>query len=1130
MPKVENFEIIENNTKNVNNLILYIVNLVFVISFASIVISRYYYNWLHNETWKYWAYLTAILFVYFVYKVIKTKFSWNKVQFSPLWIAWYTFINLMICSAFGFPDWSNWWAIVLIFKILGFLILPFLITISCYSFWKKVLSYIKSLNNEDGSFKFLISIWFWFTAFLTLITIFWLFWLYNIISIVAIILFFVWISFRELIETVSWLWNYRIEFDNHSLDSTIWKTINLKLVSAELSFIVISFLISVNFINIVRPMPIWWDDLGSYMNFPQIFANSWAISKWIWFMAWQLFTWIWYMYHSAPQAFFLNQVWWILSLIAIVVIISDLLKSLKNNHLSIPMIIAAMFYAMPMIIFQQAKDMKLDPALFFVSISWIYLIYKLFIKYLGYSEENTEEKWWITINENDSWLNILLYKIKSVFKCDNWDKKLFDNKDYLWTLFVIWTIVWLAFAIKFTTLMLIIWLLWVIFYAKLWFSGFLWYFGMFVAIFTKLRLWDMMNVNYPKNNIAELNKFSYLLIWISTLIFIYSFFKYKKEAFIKTFVLILVFLSWIATPLIPWLAKNIWETPREKLSIGTLLNWTPDMFNPDYSKIYSKEELNKIEQSINTSLATDSNWKTQNEDLWRYFWYENWINNYLKLPWNLTFQTNQSWEYTEITYFYLALIPIILLFLAYNNILSPILLLVATFIWWFYFNSSLSQTMTDFFTKQTLPFWYIYIVWLFIIPLAFFLYSLKKDKLSQVFKLNSVFFALYTLIFVVAAYWIVWYWIAMYFSLLLMIWIWLSYISWEEKDEVFDWIKIFWSICLFIIISIYFISSSFPHWITNISQAWFREYKAWKQNQEEWIFASHPDYFSILAYLNIADTQKLTEDAMKSIDTSGPTYNLIKSNISEKPSIWKLEEFVRLLAFDDLSKYKIDTASAAVYQSDAKQILNYLYNEVLYPSKDFKNSQKIYRIGTFLTYFIADNRTRYYDDSLVTNFWKYFYDKDPNVAVDRMKKIWLKYLLTDLNAATIDKDPRHDLTNRYEQLLSTFKSDKLELIQTDSICLRIALEEKNENYMTYAWVNYESYSWSNVINRWEKQISCYNHIIDLMKQNKIDDKHYPYLINLVNAFKANNVNTQEAALRIMQQYVSHWWLALFRIK
>jgi hypothetical protein len=46
-----------------------------------------------------------------------------------------------------------------------------------------------------------------------------------------------------------------------------------------------------------------------------------------------------------------------------------------------------------------------------------------------------------------------------------------------------------------------------------------------------------------------------------------------------------------------------------------------------------------------------------------------------------------------------------------------------------------------------------------------------------------------------------------------------------------------------------------------------------------------------------------------------------------------------------------------------------------------------------------------------------------------------------LNAATIDKDARHNLTKRYEKLLDTFNSEKLELIETDSICLKVALDD-----------------------------------------------------------------------------------------
>jgi hypothetical protein len=54
--------------------------------------------------------------------------------------------------------------------------------------------------------------------------------------------------------------------------------------------------------------------------------------------------------------------------------------------------------------------------------------------------------------------------------------------------------------------------------------------------------------------------------------------------------------------------------------------------------------------------------------------------------------------------------------------------------------------------------------------------------------------------------------------------------------------------------------------------------------------------------------------------------------------------------------------------------------------------------------------------------------------------------LVDLNAATIDRDAiNHELTNRYEKLLKTFVSNKIDLIETDSTCLKIALSDYKTN-------------------------------------------------------------------------------------
>ncbi len=1116
----------------------YLLKTLWLILISYLVIYKYYEAWLHKESFNnYLSYLISIIIIYWIYKFITIKFSKNKLSFSLLQIIWFCILQLLVlCFIFFEISWWWQWALQLFFKIIFYLILPFLITIISYSFAEKILSYINWFEKENNIFKFNISLWLWFGFFLITLTIAWILWFYNFWSVLIILWCFIWFSFKELINNFINLYTFKIELPNHNLKWDLFEQINLYLLSTEFLFIFINFLIWVNLINVVRPMPIWWDDLWAYMNIPQIMANSWKIIEWIWLTTWQTLTGIWYMFHSAPQAFFLNQLWWILTIICIITTLSYLFKSNKKIFLNIPLLWAAIIYSMPMIIFQQAKDMKLDPWLFFISIIWIFILIYLSLKYIWYENDYIEDKEKNIVNTN----NIFFTKFNSIFKLW-WNLELFNKKEYLIYFFILWIIVWLAFSIKLTTLMLILAFIWVIAYINIWLSWFLAFFTLFIWIFTKFKLWDFLNVNYPKENIDFINSVWLICVWIFIFLLIYIFFKYKSESIKKTFLLSIIFLLWIFTFCLPLFVKNIIENDF-KISISWILNWKQINNFTDYSKIYNKNILEEIEKKFKTESMSSSG-KTTNEDLWRYFWYENGINNYLKLPINLTLQSNQPWEYTEITYIFLALIPIVFIFLNFkNNFLIIWILLFILFEFLYFIFPISSNIITNFFSKIILPNWYIVILWILLLPLIYFLYWLKNDKISQIFKLNLVLSTTYTFLFIISAFGIVWYWIAMYFLFIIMIFCWWFYLikkaeeeikkelkkdKKEEEEEIEklfknNFFKFIWSASLLFIISLYFLNSSYPHWFNNLAWASFKEFKAWFLNQEEAIFNSHSDYFNILSHLNISDQDKLYNNIITNIKNN-ELKKIINDNLWNKPTI----ENLFLILNEIINSNQI----AFTIKTESKIILNKLYKEILYPSSNLQNNSWIYRIGTFLTYFISNNRTRYYDDSLIFQFDKYFYDKNPDVTIERMKKMWLKYLLVDLNAATIDKDPRHDLTKRFENLLKTFKSSKLQLIQTDSICLKIALEENlnEKDYLYKAWVNYESYENWNVINRKEKLFNCYNHILKLMQENKITDSNYTYLKPYLNYLKTNIPKNEKELANFFTNNISHWWLVLFKI-
>lgn len=715
----------------------------------------------------------------------------------------------------------------------------------------------------------------------------------------------------------------------------------------------------------------------------------------------------------------------------------------------------------------------------------------------------------------------------------------FSHHKNLAYILIIGTIVGLAFAIKFTSLMLILGLLGVIFYAKFGLAGFVGYFALFVAVFTKGNLWTQLNVNYPKDDADFLSTVVIVSLILAVIFFAVAFYQHKAGAFKKALLVSLTFIIGVGIPVSPWLVKNISETGIHGIKISDILNGKGDVFIPDYTRIYTPTELKKIE-SGDITQAISSSGKSQNEDLGRYFGYEDGVNNYLKLPLNLTMQSNQPGEYTEITPFFLALIPVIFLFLAFKNPFWIIgLVAMLGFEYAYFFHAGFGKTLTEFFASKDLPGGYAYIAFLSFLPLVFFSFALdRKEKKTELFLLNLVFASFYVFLFVIAAYGIVWYGISMYFAFLLAILIGGWYLSEYRKDEgesKGNMVRFFGSIVFLCITGTYFFASSVPHGWANLKAAGFNEFKNGSLTQEEGIFSSHPDYFTILATLN-TESQKMVFDAAL-IKIQNPTLKkIVDSNLGGDQRLGKLQQILSEVMRTDLTKLGLSQIDTVSLQAEARAVLGSMYNTVLYPSKDIKNTAAIYRIGTFLTYFIDNNRSRYYDDSLVMNFDKYFSDKDPNTTVDRMQKLGLKYLLVDLNAATIDKDPRHDLTRRFENLLQTFRSDKLELIQTDSLCLQIALEEKDPTtYLTYAGVNYESYKKDEkgvetAVNRGEKQFQCYNHILDLMKNKKITDTSYSYLLPLVKYLDKNPPKDQSEMVKVFQNFVNHGWLVLFRIK
>jgi len=1089
-------------------MIFYLLNTLSFVIYSIFIIFVFYTssNWMHIENFDwYFSYVFIIWVIYCVYKLIQLNFSKDdKIHFSPISIFNYFLGHLFIlCLLFFSLNWNPWiWWITLFFKILWFAFFPLFIIFICLSFWRRIFVFLEQkleksyIFNELFSSKILLtlsSLVLWFFSFIFVLDFIWIIWFYNLGVTFTILAIFLIVSYKEFIWYIKALYNTKLKFD-------IKKWSYLYLISTEFLFLVLTLILSVSLINIVRPFPIWWDDLWVYMNYPKLLVQAWKIIS-LWTMySWQTFTWIWYMFGSATQAFFFNVIWGFLSIISLILIFADLLKTThtKKNFFNIPLLMWTVFISMPMVVFQQAKDMKLDTWLFFVSIIALYILFKYTFLYL----------------KDKSIFTKVTDKILNHSDFDKWNLVIF---------LIIWLLAWFAFSIKFTSLLLISAMIWLLVFFRLWLVWFFAYISLYLWIFTKANLWGYMNVVVNPNNIAWFeNNFFYVSIIIWIFLLVLSFYQNKKNFtyFCKEFWL---FIIWILIAISPWIWKNIYDSGGD-LSIWKIITWTSERYKLDKTKIYSDEELVILNEQVNREKVTSS-WTSTNEDFGRYLGYEEGINNYIKLPWNLTMQYNQTWEFTGIGYIYLLFIPLIFVFLPFRKRIYSL---------WIYviLGGELALFLfipfKDLMSWVYLPAWYSFIFLFLLLPILYLLFALDNSFKNKFFKINLIFALFYVFLWTISSFWIVWYWIVMYFSFLLMIAFWLfelsSFIKEDNSKEYY--IKLFSSLIIFWTILIYIYFSVIPHTFINFKNASYKEYKLWQINEVESPFLYHKDYLNILFELNIKQEKqkeflanaigsKQLIDIINQYDIKGDLNNLT------------------LL----LTQLEVDSRVDQSIRNLASRANNNIYSWILNPIEEYRNEAIIYRIWTFLKYYISENNNRLLEDSLIFNFNNYIYDEDDKVTVQRLRDLWIKYLLVDLNAATIDKDyENHKLTDRYEKLLKTFTSDQLELVETDNICLKVGLSDYYINkdidrFLSLAWTNYESFDGdNNIVSRKAKQSVCLQYVLELRKADLINETNFSYLNAINNKITEAWLETDQEILKYLNSVIWVGKKALFIVK
>ncbi len=1057
-----------------------------MVSFLSMYFYYIFYPWYGEDTSYLIHFLILNTFLYLSYKFFFFLFPREKTQVTSWNILFFFLVELFfLCLCFfWFQQASIGLWIFVFFKISFLLFCIAILWAIIFAFGKTLVKKLHIFEHDESLISWLTALWMGFWVFWLGMFLLGYFSLYTLPVVALYIILLAVLSYKKCIKLFTSFSEPIAEYE-HNLDVkvSLSQKINISQIIDEFHLGVITFLLSINFISAYRPFPIGWDDLGVYMNYPRLLAQSWELLALGKMYFWELYTGIGFLTGTQVVAFYLNSFSGVIAALVVYFSVRYLLWDQKTKF-SIPLFMVMILLALPMTVFQLAKDMKLDYGLLSITVIALTLSFHLVTSQI---EKTRKQK-------------VILF-------------------------WILGFLIGIAFSIKFTALLLLLWIFAVIFYAHLSLAGFFGFLSLFVGIFTLGGFWSLMNVIVPEVSQSQKMVFSlFCLIWAGVFFILWSIFqKHSKKHFKEILLDVSMILVWFVLAIIPWGVKHIWELDSfENFSLSTILVGKADQYIADYSLIYTPEELQQKEEALD--LYTESG-KVTNEDFGRYFWYEPGINNYLKLPWNLTFQVNQKGEFTDITFIFFALIPLIFLFLPFKKqvYILPVIF-IEIFLLAYFIPSQISEILSWIFSLINLPEWYFFIALFFIVPFVYLYCTLdRSQKISKLFLLNFAFATLYVFLWSISSFGIVWYGITMYFSFLLMIA--LSLQSAHNTDEDTAYSSLFLSL---VVVWVYILVSVFPHGVTNLRTAGYPEYKLWKLSQEFSLMTLHQDYFSLLHAMNIQEDKKEELFQMYKMQLLDAVKDLPNAQdfVATFQLISTLPQMDSLLR--DLSRYDIDPQVNASFQ----KIQQDMYEEVMQTSKDLRSETIIYRVGTFLKYFISENHKRVLEDSLITAFDTYIYDEDPTITKERFKKLDISYMLIDLNAATIDQDPAQNLTKRYENLLTFLAKSQAKLIESDSVCLKLWLDRYKEHQDINAFLQIATVNHGTRELKQQKYAACVGEIARLISEKKVSKDTYPYLMVYQNALPQLWVQETDVTgmMNAIAPYVSQWYKALFQVQ
>ena len=420
-----------------------------------------------------------------------------------------------------------------------------------------------------------------------------------------------------------------------------WKSVwdvefSVSNIGILLGWLLISYL-ALNFLNVVRPFPIGWDDLGSYLNRPRLLASYGSFIPSMSQFQWEYLTslgFVLFGFDSTAGSTFAMQINWSAGLISVLVVYAFARTYLGRGR---GMLAAMLYYFLPMTGHFSFADMKIDNASFFTC-ALVLLTSSLAL----FPSEETEEG----AEPLDA------------------GRTSFFTSDRFRLFFLAGLLAGFSFAVKPTGILGTFFATSIIagsFLGPIGFMaaatagfGILIKFGplSFVQIFSRMGVPDMLS----NNQVFIVS----ILIVIGLLIFAAV---RSSESFRKFLPVCALFIAGFLVAVVPWMARNALDS--HTFSIGAFLS-ARDITAPQVSYLPEPAKGALTQETPPTRYlppelklnpedpACKTN--TRTEELDRYWGFDTGIAHYLGLPWRQVMNIDAFG-------YYVTLIPALLLFL-----------------------------------------------------------------------------------------------------------------------------------------------------------------------------------------------------------------------------------------------------------------------------------------------------------------------------------------------------------------------------------------------------------------------------------------------------------------------------------